>query len=591
MSEHTTPREKFSWTRFREAMRIFRFIRPYRWQFVIGMILLFISSLVFMVFPYLAGEMTDVATGEGRHGLTLNQIGIGLGIILIVQGIVGYFRIYLFAIVSERGMADVRKALYKTLVALPVQFFEKNRVGDLTSRITADVNHLQMVFSITIAEFARQILILIVGVAILMITTPNLSLIMLATFPVIVIGAMIFGRFIRRLSKGRQEALAETNVIVEETLQNIHTVKAFVNEPFEFGRYVKAINYVVKVALNMAGFRALFSTFIVIVLFGGIFFILWWGARMVQENSLTIGELVSFIAYTAIIGGAIGGLGSFYTQIITAIGGTERIREILTESVEVDVGAKAERVVHRGHIQFQNVSFEYPTRSDIPVLKDISLDIAPGSKVALVGQSGAGKSTIASLLLRFYDVTEGSIVVDGQDIRDLHLTAYRSAIGIVPQEVLLFGGTIRENISYGNTEATEEEILEAARLSYCSEFIESFPEAFETIVGERGIKLSGGQRQRVAIARAILKDPRILILDEATSSLDSESEAYVQQALDTLMKNRTSIIIAHRLATIKSVDCIYVIEDGRIVESGTHAELAQRENGKYSTLARLQFQS
>lgn len=536
--------------------------------------------------------MTDAALGQSKLGLSLNQIGLLLGAILIAQGIISFFRIYLFAIVSEKGMADVRKALYQTLVALPVFFFEKNRVGDLTSRITADVNHLQMVFSITLAEFARQILILLVGVAILFVMTPKLSLLMLATFPVIVIGAMLFGRYIRRLSKSRQSALAETNVIVEETLQNIHTVKAFGNEPFEFSRYVKSVNHVVNVALNMAGFRALFSTFIVVVLFGGIFFILWWGARMVQDGQMTIGQLVAFIAYTAIIGGAIGGLGNFYTQIITAVGGTERIREILTEPVELDLSATARpSVINKGSISFVDVSFEYPSRPDIPVLKEVSCEIPQGHKIALVGQSGAGKSTIAALLLRYYDVTSGSIRVDGMDIREMPIASYREQVGIVPQEVLLFGGTIRENISYGDPEATEEQIVEAARLSHCLEFIESFPEGFDTIVGERGVRLSGGQRQRVAIGRAILKDPRILILDEATSSLDSESEAYVQQALDSLMKNRTSIIIAHRLSTIKSVDCIYVIEGGRIVEKGTHSELAERENGKYSTLARLQFQS
>ncbi|MDX1476093.1 MAG: ABC transporter transmembrane domain-containing protein [Saprospiraceae bacterium] len=588
---NTTEKQKFSWSKLKEALKMFRYMRPYRWEFGTGMVLLFISSLVFMVFPYLAGEMADVATGKAKHQFNLNQIGLALGAILLVQGFVSYFRIYLFAIVSEKGMADVRKALYRKLVSLPVYFFERNRVGDLTSRITADVNHLQMVFSITLAEFVRQILILIVGIAILMITTPTLSLLMLATFPLIVLGAMFFGRFIRRLSRKRQSALADTNVIVEETLQNIHTVKAFVNEKFEFGRYRKAIAHVVSVALNMAGYRALFSTFIVVVLFGGIFFILWWGARMVQSGDMTIGQLVAFIAYTAIIGGAIGGLGNFYTQILTAIGGTERIREILDEEPEVHIDAVQQEIGQlRGSIVFDDVAFTYPARPDIPVLRGISMQIEAGTKVALVGQSGAGKSTVAALLLRYYPLTGGYIKVDGRDISEMEISAYRRHIGIVPQEVLLFGGTIRENIQYGDPDASEKQLVEAARLSHCMEFIETFPDGFETIVGERGIKLSGGQRQRIAIARAILKDPRILILDEATSSLDSESEFLVQQALDTLMEGRTSIIIAHRLATIKSVDCIYVLEDGTVVEQGTHAELSGVENGKYSTLAKLQFE-
>jgi ABC-type multidrug transport system fused ATPase/permease subunit len=509
---------------------------------------------------------------------------------LIAQGFISYFRIFLFAIVSEKGMADVRKALYQKLISLPVYFFEKNRVGNLTSRITDDVGNLQMVFSVTLAEFVRQVLILIVGIAILMITTPGLSLIMLATFPLIVIGAMLFGRFIRKLSKQRQEALADANVIVEETLQNIHTVKSFVNEPFEYKRYSRGITKVVKVALDMAGYRALFSTFIIVVLFGGIFFILWWGARMVQSGEMTIGQLVSFIAYTAIIGGAIGGLGSFYSQILTAVGGTERLREILNETSEVSTSETKHQMDDlNGVIEFRDVHFEYPSRHDIPVLRGVNMLIAEGTKVALVGQSGAGKSTIAALLLRYYDVTTGQISIDGRDIRDMEISAYRHSIGLVPQEVLLFGGTIRENILYGRPDATEEEIIDAARRSYCLEFIETFPERFETIVGERGIKLSGGQRQRVAIARAILKDPKILILDEATSSLDSESEFFVQQALDALMEGRTSVIIAHRLSTIKMVDCIYVIEDGKIVEAGTHDELSSLEDGRYSMFAKLQF--
>ena len=583
--------KRISLGQLREAVKIFRFMRPYRWQFIVGMILLMMSSLVFMVFPYLAGEMADVATGESQHGFTLDDIAIALGVILVLQGVVSYFRIYLFAIVSEKGMADVRKALYNRLISLPVHFYEKNRVGDLTSRITADVNHLQMVFSITLAEFVRQILILVVGIGILLFTTPQLSLLMLATFPVIVVGAMFFGRFIRRLSSKRQKALAETNVIVEETLQNVHTVKAFINEPFEFKRYVEAIRHVVSVALNMASYRALFSTFIVVVLFGGIFFILWWGARMVESGGMTIGQLVAFIAYTAIIGGAIGGLGNFYTQLITAVGGTERIREILIEPKEVEINGDRAHLKLSGQIRFEDVHFEYPSRPDIAVLNGISFAVQPGEKVALVGQSGAGKSTIASLLLRYYPVGQGKIMVDDWDISNLNITEYRENIGIVPQEVLLFGGTIYENILYGNPDATRDQVEEAARLSHSLEFIESFPEGFETIVGDRGIKLSGGQRQRIAIARTILKDPRILILDEATSSLDSESESLVQQALDTLMEHRTSIIIAHRLSTIKSVDCIYVLEKGNIVESGTHAELSERPDGKYSALAKMQFQS
>lgn len=542
-----------------------------------------------MIFPYLAGELADVATGTSKLGLDLNQIGLILIVILVLQGIMSYLRVIWFAVVSEKGMADVRSSIYQKLIGLPVYFFERNRVGDLTSRISEDVNRLSAVFSTTLAELIRQVLILIAGIVFLMVTTPRLSLTMLATFPVIVVGAMFFGRFVRNLSRSRQKSLANTNTVVEETLQNINTVKAFTNESFEYNRYKSEMGNVVKTSLQLAKYRAAFATFIIIILFGVIFFILWYGATMVQNKTMTIGQLVSFISYTAIIGAAIGSLGNFYTEIITALGGTERIREILNESVEVGVPVTVNRPEVEGHIRFDDVYFDYPSRPDMPVLKGINLDILPGQKIALVGQSGSGKSTIASLLMRLYPWQKGSITLDGKDIKDLDISSYRSVYAIVPQEVLLFGGTIRENILYGHPGASEEELMDAARTSNSLDFIQSFPEGFDTIVGERGIKLSGGQRQRIAIARAVLRNPDVLILDEATSSLDAESEKVVQEALERLLEGRTAIIIAHRLATIRNVDCIYVLEHGKIVEKGTHDDLIRIEEGLYAALARLQF--
>lgn len=574
----------------KEVRSMISFIRPYKWYFFGGLVLLFLGSMIFMVFPYLAGELADVATGNSKLGLDLNQIGLILIVILVLQGIMSFLRVIWFAVVSERGMADVRSAIYQRLIGLPVYFFEKNRVGDLTSRISEDVNRLSMVFSTTLAELIRQVLILVTGIVFLLVTTPQLSLTMLAIFPVIVIGAMFFGRFVRTLSKSRQKSLANTNTVVEETLQNINTVKAFTNETLEFGRYKNEMGNVVKISLQLARFRAMFASFIIIILFGVIFFILWYGATMVQNNEMTIGQLVSFISYTAIIGGAIGSLGNFYTEIVTALGGTERIREILNEHTEVSVPAPVNRPKVSGHIRFENVHFEYPSRPEMPVLRGIDMDIQPGEKIALVGQSGSGKSTIAALLMRLYPWQKGKITLDGMDISQMDLSSYRSVFAIVPQEVLLFGGTIRENILYGNPKASEEELLNAARISNSLEFIQSFPAGFDTIVGERGIKLSGGQRQRVAIARAVLRNPDVLILDEATSSLDAESEKVVQEALERLLEGRTAIIIAHRLATIRNVDCIYVLEEGRIVEKGTHEELSLKEEGIYSALARLQFE-
>ncbi len=591
-SSEEAPKVKLTREKLVAAAKIFRFIRPYRIAFGVGLVLLFLSSLTFMVFPYLSGVMVDIASGEKEMPYDLRDVGWLLALILVVQGAVSYFRIYLFSIVSEKGIADVRRALYEKLVSMPMYFFEQARVGELVSRLTADVEKLYNAFSITLAEFLRQIIILVAGIIFLAFRAPQLSLIMLATFPVVIIGAMFFGRFIRKLSKERQEELAQSNNIINETMQAIEAVKAFTNERFETLRYGHRIDRVVGMSLHYARWRALFSVFIVTFLFGALFFIIWQGANFVQSGQMTIGVLIEFVAYTAIIGGSIAGLGNFYTELLGAIGATERIREILLDNSEIDVpgSAEAPEQAVEGRIQYQEVRFRYPTRPDIEVLQGLSFEVEPGQKVALVGTSGAGKSTIVQLLLRFYNIGGGDILVDGQSVYDYDITAYRRNIAIVPQEVILFGGSIRENILYGNPGASEEEVIAAARKANAWSFIQSFPEGLDTIVGERGVKLSGGQRQRIAIARAILKDPAILLLDEATSSLDAESEKAVQDALAKLMEGRTSIIIAHRLATIRDVDQIFVIENGQIIERGTHAELSQREEGAYNTLAKLQFE-
>lgn len=579
---------------FREAMKIFEFVKPYRWSLIIGMILLFVSSMVFMLFPYLIGKMMDIASGVDFHGMDLNDIFWLMFVVLIAQGVVSYFRVLLFARLSEKGIADLRIALYEKLVSLPIVFYEENRVGELMSRLTADVERLYNAFSITIAEFLRQILLLVAGLIFLGVQTPQLAFIMLLTFPVAVILGMFFGRWIRNLSKERQQSLADTNIILSETMQSISVVKAFSNELFEAIRYGKSNDNMVKIALKFANGRAIFATFIVSILFGALIFVIYEGAVLIQEGTMTSGGLVMFTFVTAIIGGSIAGLGNFYTELLGAVGATERIREILSMKSEVDPRDPAvenEFKRFEGNIEYSNVNFHYPTREDIEVMKGISFKIKAGQKVALVGPSGSGKSTIVQLLLRFYNIQAGDIKVDGKSIFDYNISAFRRNFAIVPQEVILFGGTIRENIAYGNPDATDEQIIEAARKSNSWEFIKTFPEALDTIVGERGIKLSGGQRQRIAIARAILKDPSILLLDEATSALDAESEKVVQDALNNLMEGRTSIIIAHRLATVREVDCIFVIDNGKIIEQGTHEELSAIENGAYSGLAKLQFEN
>lgn len=575
-----------------EAMEIFGYVKPYVWQFILGLVLLFLGSLVFMLFPLLIGWMVDIAQGKEVYDLTLNDLGVYLVVILVIQGVFSYARVMLFANVSERSVADLRLALYEKLVSLPVVFFEQSRVGELVSRLTSDVEKVYNTFSITLAEFIRQLIILTVGIALLIIITPELSMVMLATFPVIVIGGIIFGRYIRKMSKERQNKLADTNVILNESMQSIYEVKAFTNEWFELSRYSKNIHELIRISLKFAKGRAIFAVFIITVLFGALFFIIWQAAVMIQDGTITAGNLISFVSYTAILGGAIAGLGNFYTELLGAIGATERVRDILKTPEEVKVRPVSEQVTApmEGHIIYQDVHFAYPTRQDMPVLKGLNLEIRPGQKVALVGPSGAGKSTIVQLLLQFYEYQDGHIKVDGKELKDFEITEFRRNLAIVPQEVMLFGGTIRENIAYGKPGAPDHEIIEAAKQSNSWEFIQSFPEGLDTLVGERGVKLSGGQRQRIAIARAILRDPVILLLDEATSSLDAESEKVVQDALNTLMEGRTSIIIAHRLATIREVDCIYVLDEGRIIEAGTHDELSEKEGGLYSSLARLQFE-
>lgn len=579
---------------FKQGRRIFGYVKPYRFKLFIGLIFLALSSSTFMIFPALTGQLVDSATGQASKLLQdINLIALGLFGVILLQGIFSFFRIYFFAQVSENAMADIRRALYAKFVILPIPFFEQKRVGEITSRITSDVSQLQDTLSITLAELFRQLVTLIVGVVIIMVTSVKLSLFMLGTFPVLVLLAFVFGKKIKRLSRSTQEELAKTNVIVEETLQAINVVKAFTNEMFEIGRYNRALSKVVNNALRASYFRGAFVSFIIIGLFGGIILVLWFGASLVESGELTIGELVQFLIYTTFIGASVGGLGDMYGKLQSSLGAAERVLEMLDEPVEAThqpLLPVDQNFEIAGNISYQHVAFSYPTRQDIAVLKDISFDIEAGEKIALVGPSGAGKSTIVALLMKFYELSSGKILVDGRDINTLNLTQLRQNIGIVPQEVLLFGGSIRENIAYGRPNATDEEIITAARKAHAYDFIQSFPEGLETLVGERGIKLSGGQRQRVAIARAILKNPAILILDEATSSLDSESEKLVQAAMDELMKNRTSIIIAHRLSTIRKADKILVIEQGRIVEQGNHEDLSTNENGLYANLLKLQFE-
>lgn len=572
----------------KELMGIFSYVLPYKWTFILGLILLFISSGIFMVFPYVSGKLIDIASGnEGWFVKDIGQATLILFGVLLVLAILSFFRVVLFAIVTEKAIANVRLDLYQKMIMMPMSFFDKNRTGDLISRISNDVSVLQTAMSTTLAELIRQTIILIGGTVLLFTLMPSLSFFMIGTFPIIVIIAFAFGKFIRKLSKKTQVQLADSNVIVEETLQSINAVKSFTSELFEINRYQKSMKGVVTTALRVANFRAAFISFIIFAIFGAIVGIMWYGSVLVQSGEMTPGDLVSFILYTFFIGASIAGIGDLFGQLQKAVGASERISEVQKETAELSVDQNNFRKIS-GDILFENVHFEYPTRIEMAVLNGINLSIKEGQRAAIVGHSGAGKSTIAQLLMKFYPVSSGEISIAGINTSEIDLIELRSNIGIVPQEVILFGGTIEENIRYGKPAATREEIEEAARKAYALDFIQSFPEGFETLVGERGVKLSGGQRQRIAIARAVLKDPSILILDEATSSLDAESEHLVQKALGELMEGRTTLIIAHRLATIKSSDVIYVLEKGVVKESGTHAELINQA-GAYKNFVNLQL--
>jgi ABC-type multidrug transport system fused ATPase/permease subunit len=570
-----------------KALKIFRFVIPYKWTFGFGMMFLLLSNLTTMSFPLLIGEMTKVIEGKSKY--LINEVTIFFFAILIVQAILSFFRIYTFAQVSEKSMRDVRQTLYAKIITMPIFNFEKRRVGELMSRITSDITQLQDVLSITLAEFFRQIFTLIGGIALITYLSWKLTLFMLATFPLLVVAAIVFGKFIRKISKKSQDELAATNIIVEETFQSIQAVKSFTNEGYEVNRYAQSLNKVIEAALRAATMRGGFVSFVIFALFGGIVGVVWYGAQLVAQGDMILADLLTFIFYTAFIGGSVGGLGDIYAQLQKTIGASDRILEILEDPSEVHLEDKTENVaIDFGTIELKNIHFSYPSRPSVEILKGMSIRIEPGQKVAIVGTSGTGKSTLAQLMMRFYEPNSGEIELNGRNINAYSVNAWRKMLALVPQEVLLFGGSIRENIAYGKPGATQDEIEHAAEQAYAREFIESFPEKWDTLVGERGVKLSGGQRQRIAIARAILRDPKFLILDEATSALDSESEKWVQSALEELMKNRTSLIIAHRLSTIRSADQIIVMESGKIVEAGTHEELLAKKQSVYRKMVSLQ---
>ena len=579
------------------------YLRPHAWGYAAGVVIISLSGVLTLLVTRLWGQLGGVGASTGEETelesplamlqidmSNLTQIGWLILAVLSVQAVLSFGRVLLFAKMTEDMMLAMRRDAFEAIVSMPMRFFDTRRVGDLNSRVSADITSIQDVFTTTLAELLRQIIIIVGGILALLYFSVTLTLLMLITLPVMIIAAILFGRFIRKLSKRTQDQVAESNTIVQETLTGIISVKSFANEAWEVLRYLGSIRDIRALAMKGAIWRGAFASFIILFIFGAITLVIFKGAELMVTGGLASEHFFTFLLMTGLVAGSIGGIAAQFSALQRGLGAIESLMELMGE-VREDVVTEVDGLISplnlKGDVQFQNVQFHYPNREDVQVLSGLNLRIEPGKRLALVGPSGAGKSTVAALLLRFHDPVDGQILIDDRALPDFPLTALRKRMAFVPQEVILFGGDIRSNIAYGQTDATEEAIRSAAQKANALDFIESFPDGFDTVVGERGVQLSGGQRQRIAIARAILRDPDILILDEATSALDATSEKEVQIALEALMQDRSSLIIAHRLSTIKNADQIAVLANGVVQEIGTHEDLLA-SGGAYKRLVENQ---
>ena len=582
----------------KDAMGLYGYMDRYKHIFIPSLFALYTTAALSLAFPYFLSKLIGksmVAGGSGGDAAAskadiianVNVIVLWLIGALLLQSFITYWRVRGFINSGEGALNEIRRSLFSRMVRLPMNYLTEKRSGELSSRIAGDLSIMRETLITTVPKFGRMIVTLIGGLIVIFICSWKLSLIMLGSVPIVVLAIAVFGKKIKNFSKATQDALADTNIVVEETIMGIYDTKAFCNEEYEESRYDSALANFLNITIDGAKARAAFISFIILVLFSTVAFIVWYGAQMLANGEINIENYVRFILFSVFVAASLGSVPEIMSQLQITSGATERIRDLIDEEMEENYDSQSDGPLV-GSITAQNLSFAYPSRPEGKVLNGVNFEVKTGERVALVGPSGGGKSTMFALLLGFYQGHEGELKFDGKAISEIGLKKLRSSIAVVPQEVLLFGGSIEENIAYGKPGAAKEEIIEAAKQANAHDFITEFETGYDTTVGPRGIKLSGGQRQRVAIARAILADPKILLLDEATSALDSENERLVQAALDTLMKGRTSMIIAHRLSTVRDADRILVLQYGKIVESGSHDELMSN-NGTYRLLAETQL--
>ena len=567
--------------------RLLSLARPEAGLLSIATVALLVSSGMSLAYPQAIKWLVDTIANDGDVDM-LNYAALALMIMFVIQAVFGAVRAWLFTVASERVVARLRTRLFTSILGQEIGFFDQSRTGELTNRLASDTTVLQNTVTVNVSMALRYIVGAVGGTVMLLWMSPRLTVIAIAVVPILAVSAALYGRWLRGLSRQVQDALAQSTSIAEEAFSGVRTVRAFAREEAEGERYAAAVDVSYRLAARRALAMGIFQSVLGFAGFSTIALVVWWGGSLVIEGTMSVGDLTAFLIYTGLIAVSLGALSGLYSDFMKAIGASQRVFELIDRdnALEREGGAVVESV--RGDVVLDGVHFAYPTRPDAPVLHDMHLELPAGQVVALVGASGSGKSTVAALLSRFYDPDAGTITVDGLDLTTLDPRSLRHHVGVVSQEPILFATSIAENIRYGKPDATLEQVREAARAANALEFVDGFPEGFDTPVGERGVRLSGGQKQRIAIARAVLKDPAILVLDEATSALDSESEALVQEALDRLMEGRTTLVIAHRLSTVRDADRVVVLADGQVIEQGSHDVLIAQD-GVYKRLVERQF--